>query len=217
MCRGSRGIREQGNRGVGEENHTMKKIVLLIILFHSLCVYIFSSDYEPELDVLHISIDYGKTFNNEVRIINLELSLFPYSLEQHWTINFGLLSTFSPDKFIFDLYAFGGFIYFPFGRILSLTFGFGAGCSMYALLNHFPYLLNAKMNIDIPIDEFYNESTGSGVQHNLTIGMGVQHRNAVKLFGYIKSDSYYSIYNSYFFEVGYRAIIKSPPGTRPTH
>jgi len=54
------------------------------------------------------------------------------------------------------------------------------------------------MNIDIPLYK----------SHNLTIGAGVQHRNAVKLIGYIKSDSYYGIYNSYFFEIGYRYIIK---------
>ena len=195
-----------------------------MILFNSLCVYIFAFSFSPKFDeyeyegvVFNISIDYGKTFNNEVRIINLELLNELMILSRPITVIYGHSLTFSPDKFIFDLYFFGELMFYPFGKIFCLSLGLGQGYSMFALLNHFPYLLNVKMNIDIPIYTFHNLATGMGVQHNLIIGMGVQHRNAVKLFGYIKSDSFYGIYNSYFFEIGYRAIIKSPPGTRPTH
>ena len=177
-----------------------KKVLLFIVLFHSLSIFVYpisyAPDFEPEGLVFDVSIDYGKTFNNELRIINIELLFFPFP-SRPAAFNYGLLSTFSPDKIIFDLYAFGGITYYPFGKILSFSCGLGIGGSIYALLNHFPCLLNAKMNIDIPLYKF----------HNLTIGAGVQHRNAVKLIGYIESDSYYGIYNSYFFEIGYRFII----------
>jgi hypothetical protein len=43
--------------------------------------------------------------------------------------------------------------------------------------------------------------------NHITIGAGVQHRNSIKLIGYIESDNYYGIYNSYFLELGYRLII----------
>jgi len=179
----------------------MKKVILCIFLFHSLSVFVFSISYAPDFVpeglVFDVSVDYGKTFNNELEIINIELLFSPFP-SRPATLNYGYLSTFSPDKIIFDLYTFGGITYYPWGKILSFSGGFGIGASLYALLNHFPYLLNAKMNIDIPLYQF----------HNLTIGAGVQHRNAVKIIGYIKSDSYYGIYNSYFFEVGYRFIIK---------
>jgi len=179
----------------------MKKVLLFIMLFHSLSISVFSTsyapDFEPEGLVFDVSVDYGKTFNNELRIINLELLFSPFP-SRPATFNYGYLSTFSPDKIIFDLYAFAGITYYPLRKILSFSCGFGIGASIYALLNHFPYLLNAKMNIDIPLYK----------SHNLTIGAGVQHRNTVKLIGYIKSDSYYGIYNSYFFEIGYRYIIK---------
>jgi hypothetical protein len=179
----------------------MRKFVFFQIILHSLSIYVFAlsyaSDFEPEGRLFDIAVDYGKTFNDELRIINFESLFSPFS-SRSGSFDYGLLLVFSPDKIIADLYAFGGITYYPFKKIFSLSCGFGFGCSMYALFNHFPYLLNIKLNIDIPIYGF----------HNLTIGMGVQHRNAIKLFGYISSDSYYGIYNSYFFEVSYRYIIK---------
>jgi hypothetical protein len=77
------------------------------------------------------------------------------------------------------------------------------GASIFAVLNHFPYLINSKMNIDIPVYKNIVNLT----YHVLSIGVGIQHRNSIKLIGYIESDNYYGIYNSYYFIFSYRILI----------
>jgi hypothetical protein len=177
----------------------MKKIVFLII-FIALNKSAFSLSYSPDFVadrlVFNITFDYGKTIDNEIRIININLLFSPFP-SRPATFDYGLFCTFSPDKTIFDLYTFGGITFYPFRKIFSLSCGFGIGISMYALLNHFPYLMNIRANFDIPIYKM----------NHITFGAGVQHRNSIKLIGYIGSDNYHGIYNSYFLELGYRLII----------
>jgi hypothetical protein len=74
----------------------------------------------------------------------------------------------------------------------------GLGFPSIFLLNHFSYTSSIKINIDIPIAQY----------QNITIGTGLQHRNAIKIFDYFNlNQNYYGIFNFYFFEIGYRIKI----------
>jgi len=161
----------------------------------------YSPDFKPNGLAFEVAVDYGKTFKGGTRIINLEFFGCPFPARPV-TLDFGMLTLFSPDVCIFDVYAYGGFTYYPFNKVLSLSVGWGIGCSIYAFFNHFPYMANAKVNIDIPVDK-----SDYAIVHALTLGAGVQHRNAAKIIGYIESDDYYGVYNSYFFEICYRLFI----------
>ena len=183
----------------------MKKLAVFFFALTITCA-VFSSPlprYEAEGLSFDVSFNYGKTFNNELDIYSL--GLFEHFIPSgNFTENFVIFTIFSPDVNIFDFYYGMGFTYYPFDRIISFSAYFGIGLSIYALLNHFPYFVNANVNIDIPIYR----------GHHITFIAGVQHRNAFKLIGYIKSDTYYGIYNSYFAGIGYRYIISkknSPP------
>ena len=142
-------------------------------------------------------IDYGRTFDNEFSIINFKITASVGSSD-YYSSNFALSTTFSLDTNIFDLYfLFGGTIY-PFKKYFSISFDIGMGGSYIIFLNHFPYTISIRTNFDIPI---YKE-------HHLTIGAGLQHRNSIKIINYLNlKDTYYGIYNSYFFEIGYRIFI----------
>ena len=179
----------------------MKKFVIYVIftlfIVNNSFSFTYSPDFVAEGLVFDISVNYGKIFKNGYDITNFEFLFSPYP--SHSTVlNIGFLTSFSRDIKIFDIYAYGGFTYYPFNKILSFSCNIGIGASIYALLNHFPYLINAKVNIDIPIYK----------KNNITLGVGIQHRNSIKLIGYIKSDNYYGIYNSYYVIMGYRFIIR---------
>jgi hypothetical protein len=184
-------------------NYCMRKILLLIVLmFHiNYIVMAFQprgADYEPEGFIIDFDINYGKTFDNNLSIINLKMFAPVISDEKKLTMNLGVSTTFSPDINIFDLYLLVGLTMYPFGKYLSLTFDAGIGLSLILTLNHFPYILSVKGNVDISIYK----------SHNITIGAGVQHRNTIKLLDYANLVNYYGIFNSYFFEIGYRKFIK---------
>jgi len=180
----------------------MKKKVFLVFVLALLVLsnafsFTYSPDFDPEGLLFDFSVNYGKIFNTEYDLINIEFLFSPYP-SRPLTLNLGILASLSPNISIFDLYTYLGLTYYPFGRILSFSCNIGIGCSIYALVNHFPYIVNAKVNIDIPI---YKDNY-------LTLGIGAQHRNALLLLGYLKSESYYGVYNSYYFVLGYRIIIK---------
>ena len=148
-------------------------------------------DYEPKGFVIDFDINYGKTFDNKVSIINLKMfgPLLPYYNRTNGV--FGFSTTFSLDKSIFDLYFDIGMIIYPFYKYISFVFDFGIGFSYVLFLNHLPYKTSAKLNIDIPI---YGD-------HYITIGTGVQHRNAIRVFDYLNlNKNYYRIYNSFFLK-----------------
>jgi hypothetical protein len=159
-----------------------------------------SPDYKAEGLGWFSSLSYDTIFDSNYTYFTLDIleaSFFPSS--SVFTGHFGLLTQFSFDIDIFDLYLNLGFTLYPFKKILSVSGNFGLGLSFYSL-NHFSYITDIKANIDIPIFK-------GG--HNVTFGAGLRHRNALKIIGYLNLDSeYYNIYNSYFFEMGYRFIIK---------
>ena len=156
-------------------------------------------DYEAKGFIIDFDIDYGKTFDNNISIINMKM-FSPFLPDENKISGiFGISTTFSLDISILDLYFISGITLYPFKKYLSLTFDIGLGFSYILFLNHFPYILSVKGNFDIPI---YKEQY-------LTIGAGVQHRNSIKIFDYLKlNKNYYGMYNSYFFEIGYRKFIK---------
>ena len=142
-------------------------------------------------------IDYGKTFDNELSIINFKITASIGSSD-YYSSNFALSTTFSLDANIFDLYFLWGGTVYQFKKYFSISFDIGIGGSYLFFLNHFPYIVSIRSNFDIPI---YKE-------HHLTIGAGMQHRNSIKIINYLEfKDTYYGIYNSYFFEIGYRIFI----------
>jgi hypothetical protein len=182
----------------------MKKVLLLLVLMSSVSSVAKafsppSPGYVPKGLQFDFDLNYGKTLDNNVSIINMAMFIPMMHGDGSLTANLGLSTIFSLDTNIFDLYFLGGMTMYPFKKYFSITFDFGIGFSYIIYLNHFPYMVNVKGNIDIPI---YGN-------HNLTIGAGVQHRNTVKIFDYLKlNNNYYGIYNSYFFEIGYRNFIK---------
>lgn len=89
-----------------------------------------------------------------------------------------------------------GFTYYPFGQILSITANIGIDFG-YAFLDHFLYIADLKLNIDIPVCE----------PHNISFGAGLRRRDCFKWFNWMGfNDNYYNSYNSYFFEISYRLI-----------
>jgi hypothetical protein len=155
-------------------------------------------DFDYQL-VIDFDINYGRTFDNDMSIYNIK-GIAPWGMGGNINFMAGLSATFSFDQNIFDLYAILlGLNIYPFGKYLSFTFDVGLGLSSILISNHFSYITSLKINIDIPIIHY----------HNITIGAGIQHRNAIKIFDYLNFNSnYYGIYNSYFFEIGYRFIFK---------
>ena len=176
----------------------MKSIIILIISFGNINLFSFSGPhYKSDGGLLiDFDIDYGKIFNTNNSLVYFNMTISPFQ-SKRGSFNIGTSAIFSSDINIFDLYTNIGMTIYPFKEVLSFTFGYGIGGSIYALFNHFPYILTAKMNFDIPIYK----------NNYITIGSGVLHRNAIKMIGYINSKNYYGIYNGYFFEIGYRLRI----------
>ena len=178
----------------------MKRYILLTVLFIAAAGYVSSMSLVPGTEikgpVLSASLSHDRVFNSDIDIFTLNI------FQAYFTpmgIHLGLVTQYSPDVSVADLYFTGGFTYYPFEKVFSIDGTFGFGLSIYTL-NHFSYLLDLKAKFDIPL---YRE-------HHITAGAGVRQRNALEIIGYIPLDSsYYHVYNSYFFEVGYRYILKS--------
>ena len=184
---------------------TMRKMYILpgiLFFFVSNFIHAFSPisifpDYEYPGFKCDFVIDYGQTFDNELPIMNFKITA-SVGNSGHFSSNFGLSSTFSWDVNIFDIYLLWGGSFYPFKKFFSISFDMGIGGSYILFLNHFPYIISIRGNFDIPI---YKE-------HHITIGAGLQHRNSIKIFNYLQfKDTYFGIYNSYFFEIGYRIFI----------
>ena len=179
----------------------IKKFILLLLFLHIFIINIFatsvSPDYKSEGLGIFSSISYDNIFNSDYNMFTIdiiEVSLFPSSkiITGHW----GIITQFSTDINIFDLYLNLGFTVYPFKKILSFSGNF---CFNYLffILNHFSYMADVKVNIDIPIYK----------THNITFGAGLRLRNALRIIDYLNlGDNYYKDYNSYFFEIGYRLI-----------
>jgi hypothetical protein len=151
-------------------------------------------DFQLEGVIINSEFSYHLEFNSNNIVLDLNLlqvSIFPGS--DYVTFHLGVLVQYCPTLSYFDVTDSFGFIYYPFKEILSFSFNMGMSLSD-CLLNHFTYLVNAEMNIDIP---FYPENY-------LTIGMGIQHRNAFDLFGYFDTGNYKRVMNTYCFSIGYR-------------
>ena len=181
----------------------MKKIVLLIILLFLVCsLNLFSvsvtPDYKPKGLLFSSSLTYENVFDSDYKYFTLnilELSVLPAS--DVFTLRLNLLTQFSPDINIFDFYYGMGFAVYPFKKYLSISGNFNWNF-LFFLLNHFSYTSDIKMNVDIPIYK----------SHNVTFGVGLRHRNALRIINWLDlKDEYYDIYNSYFFEIGYRMIL----------
>jgi hypothetical protein len=181
----------------------MKKIILLIIFMNIFSINVFATSVPPDYksDGLgwFFSLSYDKIFNENNGYFTLDIfetSILPSS--SIWTWHLGILTQFSFKINIFDIFYSMGFTVYPLRKILSFSGNFGFGWSLMTL-NHFSYLADFKTNIDIPI---YKE-------HNLTFGAGLRHRNSIKIIDYLNlGNDYHRIYNSYFFEIGYRFIMK---------
>jgi hypothetical protein len=157
-----------------------------------------SPDYKAEGLGIISSLSYDNIFNSDYKCFTLDIlgiSIFPSSPIFTGRINY-LAIQFSPDINIFDLFYGVGFTIYPFKKIFSLSGNFNWGLSLF-LFNHFSYIADIKANLDIPIYE----------GHNISLGAGLRHRNSLKMINWLNlDDSYYEIYNSYFFEIGYRLI-----------
>jgi len=171
----------------------MKKITLFLFILFIFSMYCFAHGNEPIGLAVDFFVNYGRVFNDETQIVNIGLVGGGPGSDTA-SIHYLFMTTFSPDAFIWDLYSGVGIAFYPFKRIFSISGGMAIGVSIYALLNHFPYLLYAKGNLDLPI--YKNQ--------HISFGAGVQHRNAIRIIGYIPSSTYYGAYNSWFFEVSYR-------------
>jgi hypothetical protein len=156
-----------------------------------------SPDYVPKGLSAFFSLSYDNVFDSDIKCfsLNLGLPLFPQS--EKTTLHMVLFTQFSPDVSMFDLYIGCGLTVYTFRQILSISGNVGFNYSII-LLNHFAYITDIKMNVDIPIYQ----------GHNISFGAGLRHRNALRISNWMNlSDDYYKIYNSYFFEIGYRYII----------
>ena len=156
-------------------------------------------EYQPKGLAFFSSISLDNIFKSSNKYFTLdvlELSFYPSS--DIITTHVGVMTQFSAHVSLFDLYTNMGMTIYPFGRILSISGNFGINHSLF-LLNHFAYLVDIKINLDIPIYLF----------HHISLGAGVRHRNAMKMINWMKlKDEYFNIYNSYFFEIGYRWIFR---------
>jgi cell division protein FtsI/penicillin-binding protein 2 len=176
----------------------MKKLFLIIFLqLFSGNIFAMSPspDYNVEGLLLCGSLSLDYIFDSSDKYFTLDLmefSLFPPSSSM--TIHIGTITQFSFDVNIFDIYESVGVTIYPFKKIFSLSTSICYGLSIFTL-NHFSYIADIKANIDIPIYK----------GHNVTFGVGLRHRNALKIIGYFNlHEKYYNSYNSYFFEIGYR-------------
>jgi len=152
------------------------------------------------------SLSYDIVFNNSYRIFTLNiLDVSAVGIQMSYS------AQFSPDVSVFDVYIHYGFIY-PFGRIFSIRGSIGHNLLPLILLHHFSYIASARINIYIPISRKIYSSVYSNREYsrnNLMFGMGLRHRNAIRMFNYLNlSDRYFNIYNSFFFEIGFRHYIR---------
>lgn len=190
----------------------MKKII--VIAFIIFINYTAFSQYEYIGAMAHdININIGRTFDNNTTIFNINtgvggLIIGNYNFENNKTgplylyLNWSSLFSFNIN--IFDIYFNFGFMWYPWKKYFSLAIDTGLGFSSL-ILNHLSYRSSIKGSIDIPIkyENTYHDSV-----YNITIGAGIQHRNCIKLFDYLDiSENYFKIYNSYFFEIGFRISI----------
>ena len=180
----------------------MKKLIFLILIFNIFSVELFalssSSDDKNEGGLLFFSsFSYDILFNNNSKIFTLNVLEFTLFSSPKGSLHIGYLTQFSPDISIFDMYLGFGVSFYPFEKIFSLNGNVYYGLSIFTL-NHFSYIADIKANIDIPI---YNI-------HNLSIGIGLRHRNAIRIIDYFNlNENYYKIYNCYIFEIGYKIIL----------
>jgi hypothetical protein len=180
----------------------MRKFILIIILLlfsKDLFAITVSPDYKAEGLGWFSSLSYDNIFNSDYKYFTIDIfgvSLFPSSSK--YTGHLGFLTQFSFDINIFDIYYYLGFTIYPFGKIFSISSNLNLGWSLF-IFNHFSYITDIKANIDILLYKGCN----------ITFGAGLRHRNALKISNWLKlNDNYFKIYNSYFFEIGYRFIIK---------
>ncbi len=182
-----------------------EKKMFFICMFSSLItlnIYAMSvaPGYVPKGLAAFASLTYETVFDSDNNYFTwdiLEVSLFPPSSEifgAHW----GIVTQFSTEIHIFDLYIDMGITVYPFKKYLSFSGNFGFNY-FFMLLNHFSYFADIKMNLSIPIYK----------NHHITMGTGLRHRNAVKIIDWANlHDDFYHKYNGYFFEIGYRYIIR---------
>ena len=172
----------------------MKKIVFLIFFLYIFSYDLFatsvSPDYKSEGLGLFSSLSYDNVFNSNYKFFTLDIlgiSLFPSS---NFTGHFNFFTTqFSSKNNIFDIFYGLGFTIYPLKKIFSISVNFNWGWSLF-ILNHFSYIADIKANIDIPI---YGG-------HNISLGVGLRHRNSLKIINWLNlDDAYFKIYNSYFF------------------
>ena len=181
----------------------MKKILFIILIF-SLKTQIFAFSVSPGYEAKGLSfftqLSYDNIFNSDYKYFVLDIfgfSIFPPSPK--FTLHMNYLSVpFSLDVKIFDLNYGLGFTVYPFKKIFSISGNFNFGWSIF-IFNHFSYITDLKLNVDIPIYK----------GHNISIGSGLRHRNALRISNWLNLDeNYFKSYNSYFFEIGYRFIFK---------
>ena len=184
----------------------MRKIILLIIFINICSIDLLAFSFSPNHEVvdeggtlLFFSLSYDNDFNSRNKIFSLnflEFSFLPSPISRS-SMHIIFLTQFSKDISVFDIYLGLGLSLYPFKRIFSLSGNFYYGLSIFTL-NHFSYIADIKANIDIPIY----------FPHNLSLGAGLRHRNALRIIDYFNlNNSYYKVYNCYFFEIGYRIAI----------
>ena len=177
----------------------MKKILLLffISIFPVNLFAMTSSNYAEGGQLLFFSLSYDNIFNSNNKIFTLNILEFSMMSSPAGSLHVGYITQFSQNISVFDFYIGAGVTWYPFKKIFSASGNFYYGLSLFTL-NHFSYIVDLKTNIDIPIYKI----------HNLSFGFGLRHRNAIKIIDYFRlNDSYYNIYNSYIFEIGYKIII----------
>ena len=155
-----------------------------------------SSNHAEGGQLLFFSLSYDNIFNSDNKIFTLNILEFSMMSSPSGSFHIGYITQFSRDISVFDLYLGAGTTLYPIKKIFSICGNFYYGLSIFTL-NHFSYIIDIKTNIDLPIYKV----------HNISFGFGLRHRNALKIIDYFKlNDSYYNIYNSYIFEVGYKII-----------
>ena len=180
----------------------MKKSIIFIlyvcILLINLNAFSFHIDNDNDRTILlFYSFSYNLLINDTPKIHSFNIIELTFLESKNTSIHFGFFTQFSPDISLFDIYLGGGTTIYPFQKVLSFSGNFYYGLSIFTL-NHFSYIIDAKMNLDILKYKI----------HCFTIGTGFRHRNALKIINYFKLDeNYFKNYYCYFFEIGYRIIL----------
>ena len=156
------------------------------------------SDSNTGGSLLFCSLSFETAANADCKLYTLDILELSPGSTPHISPHFGLITQFSPDVNVLDLYVNFGITVYPLKKMFSFSADFAFNY-FWMILNHLSYLAGIKANVDLPLYE----------GHKLTLGIGLRRRDAVRLFDYLQlGKDYYELYDSRFFEIGYRYVIE---------